>query len=152
MKYIKGYEETYSITEDGAVYSHRRGIFLKQHINNAGYYRVCLSKNGKQAFFFTHRLVAQTHIGVGGAGTVVNHKDGDKLNNSVDNLEWCTPKQNIAHAMGLGLMRRHITNHGTMNEYMNYGCRCRECKGANATYCRPRVDKWRATQREKVGV
>lgn len=73
---------------------------MKQLINSRGYLTVKLNKKT----YMIHRLVALYFIGEPKEGqTQVNHKDGNKLNNSVNNLEWCTPKENIIHAFKTGL-------------------------------------------------
>jgi len=54
-----------------------------------------------------HRMVAETFIWNQYGKPFVNHKDGNKHNNHVDNLEWCTPKENDAHAMSLGIKYLH---------------------------------------------
>lgn len=98
MRRVKGFYR-YKISPNGHIY--RDGKPLKQD-TSSGYARVTLYMNGKRYKFLVHRLVAQ-HFYVPGDGEEVNHKDGNKLNNCVDNLELCTPKQNIAHAIKTGL-------------------------------------------------
>ena len=68
-----------------------------------GYRRVVLMKNGKQINALVHRLIAQTFIPNPENKPEVNHKDGNKENNSVFNLEWCTHKENVHHAIETGL-------------------------------------------------
>lgn len=102
-KDIKGYEGYYQVSDDG----HVRRILkdgstkvLKNRKNRAAkYYTVCLSKNCEKKAFNVHRLVAETFLGVPDGALEVNHKDGDKLNNNLDNLEWVTQKENLIHAM-----------------------------------------------------
>jgi hypothetical protein len=74
------------------------GRVIKSFVGCGGYVRVVLSHQHA----LVHRLVAETHIGPCPTGCVVNHKDGDKLNNFVTNLEYVTQKQNIRHAMDAG--------------------------------------------------
>ena len=71
----------------------RKGQLLKQRVNQ-GYYEVALSKNCKKRFLKVHRLVALTFIPNLDNLPLINHKDENKLNNCVDNLEWCTAKYN----------------------------------------------------------
>ncbi len=66
-----------------------------------------LFKDKKQKSKKIHRLVAETFIKNIKNDVVVNHKDGNKLNNCVDNLEWCTPQHNIKEAFRIGL-NKHI--------------------------------------------
>lgn len=86
----------YTVTSNGEVYN-KQGRKLKGEITANGYHRVTLSLNGKSTRFLTHRLVAKLFLS--NPKEVVNHKDGNKLNNSIDNLEWTTQKENIAHAI-----------------------------------------------------
>ena len=90
FKPIQGYEGLYYVTEDGRVYSSIQNKWLKICINPQGYPMVNLQSNKKHI----HRLVAETFIPNPDNLPVVNHKDENKLNSSVDNLEWCTYKYN----------------------------------------------------------
>ena len=94
MKYIKGYERLYSITEDGCVYSHYLKRFLKPVKIRKGYYQIGLSKNGERKLYLIHRLVAETYIPNPNNLPIVNHKDENPKNNNVDNLEWCDKSYN----------------------------------------------------------
>ena len=71
----------------------RKGKLLKQRINQ-GYYEVALSKDNKKRFFKVHRLIAMTFIPNSNNFPSINHKDENKLNNCVNNLEWCSVKYN----------------------------------------------------------
>lgn len=87
MKKIKDYE--YYVTKDGKVISIRSGKEMCQWIDNVGYKQCNLYKDGKKKYVRIHRLVAEAFIPNPLNLTQVNHKDGNKLNNNVDNLEWC---------------------------------------------------------------
>lgn len=100
MKRHPKYED-YSITEDGKVYSHLSGRFLKSRINKYGYEQ--LSLKGKTAL--VHRLVAEVYLPNIDKNLQVNHIDGCKTNNNKSNLEWCTAKQNINHSWETGLSK-----------------------------------------------
>ena len=77
---------------------------LKQTLNSHGYYCVTITlKNHKQKVVQVHRLIAQTFIPNPKNKPQVNHKDGNKLNNDVSNLEWVTVQENIVHAFENGL-------------------------------------------------
>jgi hypothetical protein len=95
----------YSITSHGYVYG-QNGKQLVQRVKN-GYATIGLQINGKKKMFFVHRLVACFFKPLGYALTEkhmqVNHINGNKLDNHVDNLEWVTPSQNTKHAYDLGL-------------------------------------------------
>lgn len=106
-KDIKGYEGIYQVSNLGKVRSLDRivtysngakhkhlGSIINGYISHKGYRRVELSKNGKTIKFSVHRLVAKTFLPNPKNLPQVNHKDEDKTNNRVDNLEWCTCKYN----------------------------------------------------------
>ena len=94
---IKMFPE-YSIDTDGIVYS-KRGKPLKYSINHNGYCIVNLYVKGKRIGFSIHTLVAKQFIeNLDIKRTQVNHKDGNKQNNCVENLEWVTPKENTHHS------------------------------------------------------
>ena len=97
MKAIKGYEGLYSITMSGDVYSFYSNKFLKQSINHKGYHSVGLWKNKVSKNHRIHRLVAETYIPNPKNKRTVNHIDGNKHNNKIDNLEWATDKEQVDH-------------------------------------------------------
>jgi hypothetical protein len=99
---VKGFEDLYQINNIGHVMN-RHHRLLTPRMNNAGYMRVGLYKNNKSHYLFVHRLVAQTFVEQEESKVFVNHKDGNKLNNSADNLEWVTPSENNIHAVKTGL-------------------------------------------------
>jgi hypothetical protein len=115
-KDIKGYEGYYQISNKGNVrsldrilnqrfkhgrYEDRRikGKLLATTDNGNGYLIVNLNKNNKRKNYYVHRLVAEHFIGEIPEGYVINHKDYDKYNNAVDNLEIITQKENIMHSI-----------------------------------------------------
>ena len=102
---IPNYED-YEIFEDGTIISnkHQRSRMLKVRLSHDGYGRVALSKNGKRKDFFIHRLVIEC-FGSDKRKDTVNHKDGNKLNNHIDNLEWATKEENMQHAYLNGLKK-----------------------------------------------
>ena len=92
----------YSIDENGNVRNDKRGTFVKQWISKQGkgYYSVSLYiGHKKQGNFGVHRLLAQAFIPNPHKYSEVNHIDGDTRNNSLENLEWCSHKQNIECAV-----------------------------------------------------
>lgn len=105
MKVIKDFPN-YGITEDGRVISKRlNGGEKAQQTDQHGYKVVTLSHDGERKIFKIHRLVAEHYIhkNLNPLADYVNHKDGNKLNNSADNLEWCTASENVRHAYRTGL-------------------------------------------------
>ena len=110
-KDIKGYEGKYEISNFGRVKSHIKigtpTYYKTPILSTPGYYTVCLSKDGKVSYSVgIHRLVAEAFVeNTDKTKTEVNHKDGDKLNNYYENLEWVTRKKNNEHAIKSGLRK-----------------------------------------------
>lgn len=101
-KDIKGYEGLYQVSNFGMVKSlnyngTKEEKLLKNKVESSGYIRLCLMKNGKRKSVLLHRLVAEAFLENPENKKEVNHKDGNKENNNVDNLEWVTPSENILH-------------------------------------------------------
>ena len=99
FKDIEGYEGLYQISNYGNVKSlgnckYKKDKILKYSKDKDGYLYVGLCKNGKHKYIKIHRLVAEAFIENPNNYQQVNHKDEDKTNNHVTNLEWCTPKYN----------------------------------------------------------
>lgn len=106
MKAIPNYKGYY-ITTDGDVYSTKKSklpVKMKSNIDTSNYYRITLiTKPNEAKTLLVHRLVAITYIPNPDNLPQVNHKDGNKLNNNVDNLEWVTAGDNQRHAYDTGL-------------------------------------------------
>ena len=83
----------------------KNGKILKPVLQKNGYLTVSLNKNGKSKTVHIHRLVAETFLTNPDKLPEVNHKDGNKLNNCVENLEWCTSKENVQHSLEIGLRK-----------------------------------------------
>ena len=111
-KPIDGYEGIYEISNmgevrriayfDNASYSHHKSnLFspMKTYITQHGYKRIKLSNAGVEKHLTIHRLVAKAFVDNPNNYKIVNHKDLNKLNNIADNLEWCTQKDNVQHAL-----------------------------------------------------
>lgn len=96
----------YSVNDYGEIRNDRTGRMLKPHLTYNGYLRVTLDG----AKLRVHRIVAEAFISNDKNFPQINHKDGDKTNNQVDNLEWCTAKQNTKHAYENGLRTISYTN------------------------------------------
>lgn len=121
---VKGYEGLYEVSNMGRVKSlHRsQSIIMKQHMNHNGYMFLGLRKDGTRSTKLVHRLVATAFIRNPNNYKIVNHKDGNKNNNIVDNLEWCTSSYNSKHAYRIGLMnvdaqKKHVILYKRYGEY-----------------------------------
>lgn len=118
-KNVPGYDGIYQVSSNGRVRSLDRCIMIKSESNRQtsrfikgvilkpvlvrGYQAVTMSKNGHARLMKIHRLVAKAFIPNPNNKTQVNHKDGNKLNNCMENLEWCTSLENQMHAIHTGL-------------------------------------------------
>lgn len=91
--------DDYIITKEGQIINKHNNKIIKPQKNGKGYLRVSIGKK----LMFVHRLVAQKYIPNPENKLQVNHKDGNKLNNCVDNLEWVTNNENRNHAIKNGL-------------------------------------------------
>jgi hypothetical protein len=96
--------EMYSINELGEIHSGKLDLILKPRVNPNGY--LIVQVDSKQ--LSVHRLVAAHFIPNPYGYLQVNHKDGNKQNNCVENLEWCSSKQNIQHALETGLRKGFV--------------------------------------------
>ena len=96
FKDIPSFDGEYGISRDGDVYSYKSFKVLKSFPNKhrGGYAYITLHHNGESKVCKIHRLVAETYIPNPDKKPCVNHIDGNVLNNSVENLEWCTTKEN----------------------------------------------------------
>lgn len=118
-KDIPGYEGFYKISSIGIVIGLERygnmpannglkiikGRQIKGYICNHGYKEITLSKNGKREKFLLHRLLGMLFFPNPENKRTINHKDGNKLNNDLKNLEWATDSENLFHAYRLGLKK-----------------------------------------------
>lgn len=103
QKVIKDFEN-YLIDENGEVFSLLSKKFLKHNIKKDGYHEISLYKNGIRITKRVHRLVAETFLPNPNSFSEVNHKDENKNNNNVSNLEWCNARYNTNY--GTGNLRR----------------------------------------------
>ena len=116
IKDLKGY---YQISEDGRVrsvdrdipnhwgsMSHFKGKERVPSIDKCGYKMVSLKKQGVMRGMLIHRLVAEAFIPNPENKPCINHINGDKLDNRVENLEWCTHAENIRHSYNTGLKKK----------------------------------------------
>ena len=109
-KDIPGYEKLYRINNYGDVFSLRNNRLLKSFLTWKGYLRIRLYKDKKCIAYFVHRLVLLTFVG--NSKLPCNHKNGIKIDNYVENLEYCTTKENNHHARLSGLIDTHGERNG----------------------------------------
>lgn len=105
-KVIKSLNEMYEVSNTGEIRNSKTKRIMKQQVNTHGYHTLTVRpKPNKQINVRVHRLVAETFLGECSKGYVVNHIDGNKQNNSVENLQYITPSQNNKHALDNGLRK-----------------------------------------------
>ena len=111
MKQIPGHDG-YFATEEGQIWSEKTQRYLKSRLNRCGYPYVVLSggQRSKRKTATVHRLIAKTFLDPQD-GEVVNHKDCNKRNNHLSNLELVTPKENIRHAWRAGRCKANNPRH-----------------------------------------
>lgn len=128
-KNVFGYEGLYQVSDAGRVKSltvkgsnrhHTKDIILKQTYDLDGYLQLGLHKDGKRCCAKVHRIVAVAFLKNKPSNLTVNHKDGVKTNNSVTNLEWCTNKENIHHAIKIGLIDNMGEKNGRARAVVQY--------------------------------
>ncbi len=103
-KDIINYENLYQVSSFGNIKSIKNNKILKQGIS-WNYLRIKLYKDNKGKSYSVHRIVAENFIKNKKNKPIINHKDGNKQNNNVKNLEWATYKENQKHAFRTGLNR-----------------------------------------------
>lgn len=170
-KDIVGFEGRYKISDKGRVLSLKgnRKILtnIKSGENQNGYIKVSLSNNGIISQKNIHRLLAEHFIDNPFNKPQVNHIDGNKQNNKLDNLEWVTAQENSTHSYSMGLSKgisrygednhrskrvKQIFSDGSFKVWdsmmsakragYDIGCICRCCKGENSTH---KNSKWEYT-------
>ena len=104
-KPIKGYESLYEVSNLGRVKSLKWGKerILRTDKSNNGYLRVVLCKDGKKKKYLVHRLVCESFLPNSNNLPEVNHKDENKTNNKVDNLEWCDRTYNNRYSQSVAV-------------------------------------------------
>jgi NUMOD4 motif./HNH endonuclease. len=112
LKDIKGYEGLYQASSIGKIKSlvgrYSNVEFLKEGVTKAGYKTVSLCKDGRRTSKSVHRLIAETFLG--NSKLDINHKDGNKSNNNIENLEYVTKSENIKHAIKIIYLNLTLKN------------------------------------------
>ena len=121
IKEILGYEGLYGITKDGVLYSLKRNKERKFWYNpTVGRYVVMLSKNNKRKVYLKAKLLALAWIPNLNNHNEVNHIDGNRLNDSIENIEWCSAEHNNKHALDLGLIiQKPVNQYDKSNNLVN---------------------------------
>ena len=108
---VKGYEGFYEVSNFGQIRNAKTKRIKKSFPNRCGYLKIQLLKRSSQKNFYVHRLVAVAFIPNEMNLKEVNHKDENKLNNRMDNLEWCDRKYNVNYGNRLFLFSQSMKNH-----------------------------------------
>ncbi|HEO1661555.1 NUMOD4 motif-containing HNH endonuclease [Burkholderia multivorans] len=170
---VVGFEGKYEVSDCGRVRSPRTGKLLAQRLWNSGYPSVQLWAGNKAHSRSVHRLMAAAFLGLA-PGLQVNHIDGDKGNNRLDNLEVVTPSENLKHAVHeLGfktpalagvenpnarpvdrlsldgrLLRRYLSQSDAVREGFRASCITECCNGTQKTH---KGFRWRHAVHEQEG-
>ena len=115
-KDVVGYEGLYEVSNLGRIKRSKNNTIRKQFNNFSNYRKISL-RNSKQKMYFVHRLVAQAFIPNPENKPFINHIDSCRSNNIISNLEWCTQKENMQHAVSKGRIHPlgNKTNHKNMS-------------------------------------
>ena len=106
-KKIEQLNNLYEVSDSGLIRKIKTGKLLKPKLNHKGYERITILIKGNRYIFRVHRLVAQAFIPNPLNKPQVNHKNGIKTDNRVDNLEWVSNSENIKHAEHNGLVQKN---------------------------------------------
>lgn len=112
MRPIEGFDGQYSVTSDGRIWSNKSNRWMAQHSMYSGYMTVTLrdNQNGQKiSHFFVHRLVAQAYLENPDNKPEVHHKDADRTNNDLCNLQWVTREENNQAAWDSGNKKHVVT-------------------------------------------
>ena len=114
-KDVEGFEGLYRVSSEGVLISTPRqgakGGVVKGYPTRQGYMEYCLHKNNKVKRVCVHRVLAKHFIQNPENKPFVNHIDGNKSNNNIENLEWVTRQENVEHAVRTGLLNNKGENH-----------------------------------------
>lgn len=121
-KEVKGFEDQYEISNQGNLRSKDRivkhyiegftrnykGQPKKVRLGNDGYFKCTLKQDGKIYHFRVHRLVAEAFLINNELNKYINHKNGIKTDNRIENLKWCSASENVIHAVEIGLIKTKL--------------------------------------------
>ena len=115
-KPVVGYEGLYEVSNLGNVRKSSTKKVRKPFLNRQGYARVDLWKDNKHISYTVHRLVAKAFLPNPDMKPEVNHIDENRLNNRVDNLEWCTRLENMHHGTLYERQSKSLTNNSLISK------------------------------------
>ena len=113
---ISGYEGIYTIDENATIINIVTKTIKHPSVGNHGYYQIDLHRNRERKTLLVHRLMAETFLDNTENKRTVNHKDGNRLNNNLKNLEWATYSENHKHSYdNLGRVAYMFGRYGILN-------------------------------------
>ena len=115
-KPVKGFENYYSVSNTGKVKSLRFDKIMSTFVNNSGYECIEFRVDKKRTRKLVHRVVMEAFVPNSSKLPEVNHKDENKLNNCLSNLEWCTRSFNKQHSMKTGTYNKIYTQKNTLGK------------------------------------
>ena len=130
----KDYGNLYEVSNLGNIRNAKTHKLRKLRINDKGYHVISLSLGSakNRPTVRVHRLVAEAFIPNPDNKPEINHIDGNKCNNIITNLEWCTPKENVAHALQFGLA--NVDHLKALSEYRSKSVKCIDKQGNITIY------------------
>jgi hypothetical protein len=138
-KPVVGFETFYSVSSlgrirrDGRACGTKPGLYLKPRVNRSGYLQIGFRAGANKHFYTIHRVVAVAFIGPCPKGHQINHKNGDKTDNRVGNLEYATPKENIRHSLVSHPRHGEYNSNAKLTESIVKEIRKRAKAGASGT-------------------
>ena len=119
---VYGVDRTTTVLDNGRIYEKPiAGKQMKQSVHTKGYKTVTLTKNGKTKTVYVHRIVAEAFISNPYNLPMVNHKDEDKTNNFVENLEWCTASYNRTYGKAIERHAKKLRGKKRKDDFCSYG-------------------------------